>query len=266
MRFIWDGYSDQPYPLKDKALKKTMRLKVWFDHLKVGLTNLLVAPVVFLNYFRGKPKISKTDEFFGLGVNIDREPDIAVRMVKELGVDHVLIRFPLCKTCQLESYLSFVKKFQGKKIVLNLLQSRDLIENPQEFEKVLTTVFRKFAPWVDAFQVANAVNRTKWGFFSIDEYLRFYQVAYQLKEKNFKEITDLLLENGAAAGENTRGIWTSRLFTAVQKGDAETAADLVNKSININAKNPQGEPLISILVVSGNKDLVETLIQEEDES
>ncbi len=189
MRFIWDVYSDQPYPLKNKALKKIMRFKVWPDHLKVGLTNILVTPLVFLNYFWVKQKTPKTDEFFGLGVNIDREPDTVVKMVNELGVDHLLIRFPLCKIDQLESYLSFVKRFQGKKIVLNLLQSRDLIENPQEFEKALTIVFRKFAPWVEAFQVANAVNRTKWGFFSIDEYLRFYQVAYQLKKKKFREVT-----------------------------------------------------------------------------
>ena len=82
---------------------------------------------------------------------------------------------------------------EDNKKMLQDLQSRKLIENPQELEKVLAIVFRKFAPWVEAFQIANAVNRTKWGFFSIDEYLRFYQVAYQLKKKilQFKTIKHL---------------------------------------------------------------------------
>ena len=40
--FVWDNYSDQPYIIKDRAFKKSMRRKELKDNLKLLLTAILV--------------------------------------------------------------------------------------------------------------------------------------------------------------------------------------------------------------------------------
>lgn len=197
----WDPYSNQPYRLTDKALKKARLIKLWPDHLKTIFTNLLVWPMVLARYPFLQPKPIRTEEFFGLGVNISEHPDrvaamvtelvtdMVTDMVDELGVDHLLIRFPLWHLDQRESYLALLKYFPSKHIILNLLQSRDLIvEKEAKLEEVFKAVFETFSPWVAAFQVGNAVNRAKWGFFSIDEYLSFFHVAQRVKSQYFPHL------------------------------------------------------------------------------
>jgi len=192
--FIWDSHSDQPYPIKDHAYKKTMRKRAWLSLLKTMLTALLILPfsLLAMPFIRSK-KIDSL-RFFGLSVNLDKEPIRSVELVKELGAASVLIRFKLWEMERLDDYLTFVRSFNGKDILLNIMQDREHIEDPDLLEKDLRTVFTAFSPYVRTFQIGTTVNRAKWGFFSIDEYLKFFQTAQRLKEKEFPEI--LLIGSG----------------------------------------------------------------------
>jgi hypothetical protein len=183
----WDPYSDQPYVLGDKAVRSHIRRQSWFASIKLFITNTLVAPFVAIRYVLGsrtKDAVS-VDGFFGMGISIDKAPEETRRMIGELGVKKLLIRFPLDEMNRLDEYVDFVRSYSEHDILINVLQDRDHVECPDLLGRDLEAAFATLGPLCQAFQIGNAVNRKKWAFFNMDEYLRFYQTAYRLRNEKF---------------------------------------------------------------------------------
>ncbi len=187
--FIWDPYSNQPYPIKDKAYKKRMRLKHFPDSIKLALTNALFFPLSLaaMSLFKGK-KIENSVEFYGMGVCVD-DGEKQVELINELGVKHLLIRVPLWDMDRLEEYVEFAKSFgDDKSILINILQDREHIEDKQLTITHLREIFSAFNAITNEFQIGNAINRTKWGFFSVDEYLRWFKTVQTLRDRKFSDL------------------------------------------------------------------------------
>jgi len=187
--FIWDYYSDQPYPIKDRAYKKRMRKKYIVDYLKLIFTNLVIFPfsIAVMKLFNKKQKIDKS--FYGIGVNLDKG-NIQQDLVEELGVTSLLIRMPLSDRNRIDEYVEFTKSFgDNKEILINILQDREHIDNHELLAQDIETIFSHFSDVTKEFQIGNAVNRTKWGFFAMQEYLEFYQVVQKVRDKKFEDIT-----------------------------------------------------------------------------
>jgi hypothetical protein len=186
--FIWDGYSDQPYPLKDRPYKKRMRRKYFKDYLPLLMSNILFYPLALLlmPWIRGTQKRSVE---YGMGVDLDKG-EIQFDLVEELGIEHVLVRVPLWDMERIDDYAAFIRKFtkRGKCVLVNILQDREHIEDHILLKKDIGELFEKLSPFVSEFQVGNAVNRTKWGFFSMDEYLRWYEAVQQVRDTAFPEL------------------------------------------------------------------------------
>ena len=181
--FSWDHNSDQPYQLKDRTFKKAMRKKELISLIGTLLSTLLIAPIaILLQTFIPKRSIT-TQHFFGMSINLDKNPEITKSLIDELGIDTVLIRFELWEMDNINTYFTFTKQYQDKKIILNIMQDREHVEDLALLKKDLTIIFEKFSPYVASFQIGSTINRAKWGFFSVREYLRFYQVAYELKQQ-----------------------------------------------------------------------------------
>lgn len=140
-----------------------------------------------MNFFRQK-NIFDNKKLFGMGVSLEKG-DEQIKLIDELGVDYILIRFPLEFMDKIDEYEQFVKKFPNKKILLNILQNRENIEDLTLFEKNITKIFTTFSPYIKEFQIANAINRTKWGFFGIAEYLDFFAVAQKVRDEKFQNLT-----------------------------------------------------------------------------
>ena len=192
--FVWDPHSDQPYPLNDKAYKQKMRKKVWLDMLKMGLEALAVLPaaLIAMPFFKGKAQAATEDEggssFYGMGVDIDKG-EIQKDLIEELGVKHLLIRMPLWEMHRIEEYVAFAKSFgEDKEILLNILQDREHIEDSALLTKDIETIFEKFGSFVTEYQIGNAINRTKWGFFSMDEYLAWYESIQQIRDAKYPHL------------------------------------------------------------------------------
>ncbi len=186
--FIWDKYSDQPYPLKDKLYKKMMRKKHMWDYVPLLLTNMILFPlsIILMPLFRGK-EVSKED-FYGMGVNLDKG-EVQKELIEELGVKHLLVRMPLWEMDRIDEYVTFIKSFgEDKHILLNILQDREHIEDRVLLEKDIKIIFEKFAPFVKEYQVGNAVNRTKWGFFSMGEYLEWYSDIQKIRDEKYPDL------------------------------------------------------------------------------
>ena len=185
-QFKWDSYSDQPHVIKDKSFKKDMRKRHWVDYMKMALINAFIYPISVIATPLFRSKSVDTTKFFGMSVNLDKGLE-QVDLIEELGCKNILIRVPLSDIANLKSYVEFAKYFHGCEITVNILQDRPHIEHKMMLQESLTNIFIAFKGISKNFQIGNAINRLKWGFASVQEYLDFYEVAYNIKRNSFKE-------------------------------------------------------------------------------
>ncbi|MEA3352739.1 MAG: hypothetical protein U9Q33_02840 [Campylobacterota bacterium] len=189
--FIWDKYSDQPYPIKDKVYKKSMRKKHMRDYLPLSFSNLIMFPfsIAVMKLFSKKERLEfNKEEFYGIGVNLDKG-EAQQELVEELGVKSLIIRIPLSDIQNLDKYYIFTKSFgNDKKILLNIMQDREHIDDKELLKLHITDIFNTFKDITNEYQVGTTINRTKWGFFSIKEYLEFYKIVQDIREDKFSTL------------------------------------------------------------------------------
>ncbi len=189
-QFPWDSHSDQPYILK-RTLKKALRKGHRVDYIKLIVTNLIFFPYLFLKFLltkstRNTPLTSKN--FYGLCVNLDKGKE-QFELIEELEVKSLQIRVFLNDIENIDNYVTFAKGFgENKQILITIIQNREHIENHKLLVTDITTIFQKFNGIAHEFQIGNAINRIKWEFVSMEEYLRFYETIQQLRDTNFPNI------------------------------------------------------------------------------
>ncbi len=183
--FAWDHYSDQPAIIKDKALKRLMRRSALPSLIKTFLVALLTLPIALLSIPFVRRRHINGEHFFGMGVNLEHEPNTTPYLIDELGVKKLLIRIPLWEMDRLHEYVAFIRSFSGKQITVALLQDREHITSPDMSRDHFIQIFEALKGVCDTYVIGSTINRAKWGFFSVNEYLDFYTVAYQLKLERF---------------------------------------------------------------------------------
>lgn len=186
--FAWDTYSDQPAIIRDKALKRQMRTSALPSLIKTFLIALLMLPIAFLVTFLLPRKKIRSENFFGMGVNLDKEPNTTPYLLDELNIQKLLIRIPLWEIERLDEYVAFIKTFIHKEVTVALLQDREHITSPTLTRDHLTQIFNALDGFCDSYVIGSTINRAKWGFFSVNEYLDFYAVAYALKKERFPHL------------------------------------------------------------------------------
>ena len=182
--FEWDEYSDQPKIILDKAFKRRMRAQHWPDLLKMFATAGVMIPSAMLAMGlkslvgpQSPPLGRATANFFGMGVSLERG-DIQYDLVAELGVTEVLARVPLWDLKELPAYVRFIEGWRdrGCNVMVNLLQDPRTIGNTSDIERQAREALSALQGLVSRAQAGNAINRAKWGFYSVTEYLDFYAV------------------------------------------------------------------------------------------
>ena len=186
--FKWDNYSDQPALLTDREFKKSMRKRQSGSLVKMVLTALIVLPLSLILMPFAKRKEIHSEEFFSMGIDFEREPQATLQLIEELGVRRVLLRFKLWEMQNLDSLKEYLLLLEDKKVTLKILQDRENIEDLALLKSNLHTIFTQLNGLVDMYEIGSTINRAKWGFFSVDEYSRFYEVAFLLKKTEFPEI------------------------------------------------------------------------------
>lgn len=194
-KFPWDNYSDQPYILKRED-KKALRQGHKLDFLKLVATNLIYFPYLFIKFLVASilsntknkmfDKIEPT--FFGLCVNLDKGKE-QYALIEELGVKSLQIRVFLNDMSHIDDYVNFAKGFENdKELLITIIQNREHIENHELLKQDITIIFKKFQGIANEFQIGNAINRIKWSFVSMEEYLRFYETVQKVRDEQFPEI------------------------------------------------------------------------------
>lgn len=187
--FFWDNYSDQPSVIKDKGFKRSMRKKHFGDFLKmIGTTSVIFpAAVATMKLFESKNSVKSINpmEFYGLGVNLDKG-DYQQELIEELEVKSLIVRIPLNDIQNLDQYYDFVKSFgNNKKILLNIIQDRHHIDKKDDLQLHIMKIFNTFKDITDEYQIGTTINRAKWGFFSVSEYLDFYKTVQEIRDDKF---------------------------------------------------------------------------------
>lgn len=188
--YQWDEFSDQPLPIRDKVYKRRIRIYAIPAFIKLLLVSVLSLPFTLIVYFI-LPRFQvnrRIDRQIGLCVNLDKEAENSPALVKELGVECLSLRIPLADVANIEDYLSYARSFKDVSWLFVILQDREHIDDLDLLRSSLKKVFEAMLPVGNEFQIANAINRTKWGFSSIDEYLKFFKIAQTLRDTRFPEI------------------------------------------------------------------------------
>jgi len=184
--FEWDEYSDQPKIILDKAFKRRMRAQHWPDLIKMFATAGVVLPSAMITMGlksllspQSPPPRKAPANFFGMGASLERG-DIQYDLVAELGVTEVLVRLPLWKLEDLSAYLRFIEGWhrRGCNVMVNLLQDPRTIGDKTNLDRQAREVLSALQGLIAKAQVGNAINRAKWGFYSVSEYLDFFE-AFQ---------------------------------------------------------------------------------------
>ena len=194
--FRWDGYSDQPATL-DKRVKSRLRRRSVGSVLKTFSAIFFLPRHVLKTIFR--KKIFRTylnDDCIGLCVNLERpfedkkilSGSELAGIIKPLNMRRIAIRIPLCDIDNLQEYVDFIGHFPEYRILVVILQDRNVIEDMTELEISLERIFDSLSGMVECYQIGNAVNRLKWGFVSHDEWFEFFEVAWNLRNRKFPEI------------------------------------------------------------------------------
>ena len=194
--FRWDGYSDQPATL-DRAVKRRLRWRSIGSVLRnLSSVFLLPRPVLGAVVRRETPRAHANDDAIGLCVNLERPfedkkilsgTELA-EIVGTLNISRIAVRIPLSDIDNLQDYVEFIRQFPGYRILGVILQDRSTIEDPAKLESALERIFATLSGVVDCYQIGNAVNRLKWGFVSVDEWLEFFKVAWELRNRKFPHI------------------------------------------------------------------------------
>lgn len=187
--FRWDLFSDQPYPIKDRTLKGKIRKENRYKRLKTILISIVLFPIFLLRLLLPfKRREIDLQKFFGIGVNLDKGEE-QFSLLQELQIESLIVRFPLWDIQNIERYTQFISKLKNYSVLLVIMQDRENIEDLNLLEKNGEMLFREFSKvGVREFQIGNAINRSKWGFFSVDEYLKFTQTLYSVQKTQFPDL------------------------------------------------------------------------------
>jgi len=181
----WDYYSDQPYVLPGQSKPRLTGAGI-VEAVKTLATLAGISPVLAWRYFRNPetPSVAPIKDFAGLSIS----PDIAnlsaiTEMVDELGVRQLLMRIPAWRAGHIDDYLEFAGRFPGQQFLVNILQNRESVLDPEGWQQNVATIISACQGFTQTFQIANATNRSKWGCHTMADYFALQNQVETLRNE-----------------------------------------------------------------------------------
>lgn len=175
-RVVWDHLSDQPHLHATPLQKLGARLGDAGSHLaQLGAAGRAV-PRITRRYRRLRRGLYAEPVAFGaMGVALrplPGDPEGLLALVDELGARPVLLRLhpwdPEARDA--EEALARELAARGHEVSFALPQTRELVRDRERWRAALAEIAERFTPYGRAFQVGQAVNRSKWGVWTAEEY------------------------------------------------------------------------------------------------
>jgi tRNA A-37 threonylcarbamoyl transferase component Bud32 len=182
---VWDRLSDQPHQHASRSEKLAIRLADSPDHLRGFATVAWAAPGVWRRYRRLKADLYRAPiQFRGIGVCLrpwPDDPEALLAAVEELGVRSVLLRLhPWAADHRNEELLAAELHRRGFDIAFALPQNRELVRDRSRWKAAISEIAEVFTPYGGSFQVGQAPNRSKWGVWTLREYVDLYVDAAEI--------------------------------------------------------------------------------------
>ena len=198
IKYQWDAYSDQPYPIHDQRKKWAIYWSGKWGIIKTIFAATII-PFVYLrstNRFNDKIKRTNTENTIGLSINLEKQlldkqvlnAGETLDIISKLNLKRLSMRIPLNDSDNLEAYINFINVFKAYQLVIVILQDETHIDDSALFRSKLRWIFTQLSHLDAYYQIGNAVNRRKWGFYSQDHYFHFFKIAYELKISEFPAV------------------------------------------------------------------------------
>lgn len=174
-RSVWDPLSDQPHLHAGKLAKLASRLADAPAHARQTVAAARLLPRAWRRCRELEAAAPAAPvPFAGAGVAVrpwPADPRALLAAVDDLGVRHVLVRLhPWQDDHADEEALAAALADRGLEVSFALPQNRDLVRDPRRWRAAVAELARRFVPYGRHFQVGQAVNRSKWGVWSPEEY------------------------------------------------------------------------------------------------
>ena len=174
-KIVWDHLSDQPHQHASKLEKLSVRLRDAPAHLAQYAALATAMPRIWRRYRALKKALYRTPlDWPGCGICVrphPEDPEALLRALDDLGCRQVLLRLqPWDDDHDHEEDLARAIHQRGWELTFALPQNRDLVNDPERWSTVIEELAERFTPFGRSFQVGQAVNRSKWGIWRIDDY------------------------------------------------------------------------------------------------
>ncbi|HET9228673.1 MAG TPA: lipopolysaccharide kinase InaA family protein [Thermoanaerobaculia bacterium] len=182
-RVVWDHLSDQPHQHASRLDKMRVRLADARAHLEEAAVIAAALPRIRSRYRELKQRREPVT-FEGFGVALrpwPEDPAALLQLVDDLGAKHVLLRLHPWDddhgARDEEEELARELHGRGLELTFALPQNRELVKDPARWRRALEEIGPRFSPYGKRFQVGQAINRSKWGIWNLNEYVRLVQEA-----------------------------------------------------------------------------------------
>lgn len=181
-KVVWDPLSDQPHQHAGRLEKALVRIADLPSHLEQLAVVAASLPRIRRRYRELKAGLYReAAPWQGAGVAVrpwPPEPEAVPAAIADLGVEEVLLRLhPWQADHSAEEELARALVAQGRRLAFALPQNRDLVRDPGRWRAAVAELVARFAPYGRSFQVGQAINRSKWGVWRPDEYVRLATIA-----------------------------------------------------------------------------------------
>jgi tRNA A-37 threonylcarbamoyl transferase component Bud32 len=182
---VWDHLSDQPHQHAGKLEKVAIRLRDAPSHLRDAFCFTTSLAPVWRRYRElREARYRGPTEFTGIGLALrpwPADPEAQLREIAELGAGPLLLRLhPWEDRHDDEERLAAALAAAGHELSFVIPQNRDLVRDRGRWRAAVAELADRFSIYGPRFQVGQAVNRSKWGIWSFDEYLDLYLEAAEI--------------------------------------------------------------------------------------
>jgi hypothetical protein len=173
---VWDRLSDQPHQHAGRLERLAVRLADLPSHAASAAALAAAAPRIRAACRR--LEAARNREPFpwpGCGVALRPDPERRAALLAafdELGLRQALVRLhPWAGDHDAEEQLAGELAARGVELAFTLPQTRELVADRARWRAAVAELARRFTPYGRAFQIGQAINRSKWGVWHHGEYL-----------------------------------------------------------------------------------------------
>jgi hypothetical protein len=183
-KIVWDALSDQPHSHASRLERAKIRVADFGSHARSVAALVGAAPRIRRRYRELARSAVAPFPWLEPGIAIrpwPENPEALLAAFDELGARRALVRLhPWASDHDAEEALARELASRGVELAFTLPQDRELVKDRARWRGAIEELAERFTRYGTRFQIGQAVNRSKWGIWSHDEYLELAADAAEI--------------------------------------------------------------------------------------